>query len=66
MLFQKWVTAIGIFVVMFLGAWWINEESERVDYIHDAEQINHLRIQEVGYDVILNESFKPREYIKIR
>lgn len=60
---RKAVVALGIFTVLFISAWWANEINEKRYYIDEpSEQIESLMLDEVkGF-----ESFRPREYIKVK
>lgn len=62
-MFKKLVVALGIFTVLFIWAWWLNEINEKRYYIDQpSEKIQSLMVEEVsGF-----EKFRPREYIKIK
>ena len=58
----KIMIAVTIFVLLFAGAWWLNEINENRYFVDDQERlINPLTIEEEE-----NIIFRPREYIKIK
>ncbi|OIJ16660.1 hypothetical protein BKP45_05320 [Anaerobacillus alkalidiazotrophicus] len=60
---KKALVALGIFTILFISAWWVNEINEKRYYIDEQnEQIQLLMVDEEERF----ERFKPREYIKIR
>lgn len=63
---KKGVVAISIFSFLFISGWWLNEINERYFHIQqkDDNQINVL--QEEQRTIILQEPYRPREYIRAR
>ncbi|MFS0863709.1 hypothetical protein [Fredinandcohnia sp. 179-A 10B2 NHS] len=67
---KKIIVALAIFTFMFIGVWWLNEQTKR-EYIgekprHEDKpyQIQTIDTKETE-EVIVFPKFKPREYIRI-
>lgn len=60
---KKAIVALGIFMFLFVIAWWANEINEKRYYIDEQnDQLQMLMVDEETR----NERFRPREYIKIK
>lgn len=60
---KKVVVALGVFVMMFIVAWWANEINEKRYYVDEADR--QIQLYLFG-EVDQAERFRPREYIKIQ
>ncbi|WP_078544275.1 hypothetical protein [Litchfieldia alkalitelluris] len=70
-MFRKLVVAVSIFVIIFLGAWYLNGETKREYFMNNDEgdyQIQHNAesyfIEGVG-DMRIFPAFMSREYIRV-
>ncbi|MBD8070493.1 hypothetical protein [Bacillus sp. PS06] len=71
-MFKKAFVGISIFVLLFVGAWLLNEQTKREYYLdHDDESEYQVQQTDDGY--MINESgryrifpaFMSREYIRV-
>ncbi|WP_449537404.1 hypothetical protein [Ferdinandcohnia sp. Marseille-Q9671] len=67
---KKGIVALAIFAFMFIGAWWIHEQTKR-EYIVEGQEENQQQFQiqtvdsENTEEVLIFPKFRPREYIRI-
>jgi hypothetical protein len=68
---KKAFVAISIFVLLFIGAWFLNEQTKREYYMHNDE--SDYQIQQTDDNYMINDrgeirifpAFMSREYIRV-
>lgn len=70
-MFKKAVVAISIFVLLFIGAWLLNEQTKREYYMHNEESDYQIQQNDDNYmindrsEIRIFPAFMSREYIRV-
>ena len=63
---QKGFLSIGVFLVLFSGAWYASEFNQRTIHSKGYDGIEQIRILQGEQEAVpITTPFKPREYIRI-
>ncbi|MFT4412990.1 hypothetical protein ACLM5H_03925 [Fredinandcohnia humi] len=68
---KKILVALAVFIFMFIGAWWLNDQTKR-NYMGESPEGENrdreVQIQSIDYmqtEEVMFPKFRPREYIRI-
>ncbi len=72
-MYKKALVALSIFIVLFVGAWFINEQTKREYYMNNGDDTQTFQIQQ-GQETEIGDrreglrifpAFMSREYIRV-